>query len=296
MLELLVPPGIGDFSAMYAKLCKINRPLTIYSAGDEPQRLGPFLDILPRIKNGGYGSFTATHSLALTLAPGTDIASLDDGTYYLSINNWLEEGGKVENWIPGPIDYHYSFNRATSLLEPAWAFLDGLSDGPNIGIYCSAYGNARHWGFWGPVEWREFLEMLRQTLPENTNYIFIGAEYDVQIAEELYLWMNAIGCNAHLTLGAFHIGGTAEVIAALDYFFVFPSGLGFIADVVETPHTMWFPKHLEKMMGTFTDPATYGRRTFHRLFQTPEEAFADFQLTGREYATRRTRYARNHHQ
>lgn len=283
MINFLVPPGIGDFSAMYAKLAGIKRPMTIIGAGDNPQRLGPFLDILPNIQNGGYGSFTANTSLLNTIPAGTDLASLADGDYFLAINNWLESGKDVDSWVPGPIDYHYLFNRPTSLLDGASGFLDGLPEGPKVGIYCSAYGNSRHWGFWGPNEWREFLELLRVVLPKNTNYIFIGAEYDVQIAESLYAWMTAVGHNAWLTLGSFHIAGTIEVISALDYFFVFPSGLGFLADVVDTPHVMWFPPHLKPMMGTFVDPDNYGKRTIHGIFTTPQKAFEDFQRQGLQY-------------
>jgi len=295
MLEFMVPPGIGDFSAMYQKLCKLDREMIIRPSLDEPQRIGPFLDILPKVKNGGYSAHGAMASVLSTLPPGTDLRELPDGGYFLAINSWLEEGGKVADWIPGETDYHYEFNLAERHKIAAEGFREMWTKEPTVGIYCSAYGNSRHWGFWGVEEWRVFLNLLTKTLPKLTNYIFIGAEYDVQIAEYLYGWMMAEGYCAFNTLGAFHIGTTIEVIRSLDYLFSFPSGLGFLADVVRTPYLMWLPKHLEKMPGTFSDPEQFASgQSLHKIFTTPALAFEEFCQSGLKHLE--VRYARNNHQ
>jgi hypothetical protein len=219
-----------------------------------------------------------------TLPPGTDLSSLPDGDYFLSINTWLEDGGKVSDWIPGKTDYHYRTQSPGAALFDAVDFLHNLnppSDAPLIGIYCSAYGNARHWGFWTYEQWRAFLQEVMTVVPENSKFIFLGAEYDLQIAEYLHAWLGSIDRESYLTLGAFHIGATIAVISALDYFFVFPSGLGFLADVVNTPHTMWFPGNLGNMRGTFCDPANYSSGlTQHDLFSDPSIAFQRFKMLG----------------
>ncbi len=281
-LTFFVPPGIGDFSAMYQKLYHVGREIVIRPAMDSPKRMGPFLDILPKVKNGDYAVHSANASLAYTLSPGTDIASLEDGEYFLSINQWLEDGNLVGDWIPGPTEYHYEFDNQPYKYEVE-VFLKSLpaDHGPLIGIYCSAYGNSRHWGFWSLEEWREFLEMVSTVLPKNTVYLFIGAEYDVQIADYLHSWMESVSLQSIYTLGSFHIGSTVELIRALDYFFVFPSGLGFLADVVKTPNLMWFPAHLRQMMGTFCDPEQYeSGRTMHRTFNSPGRSFEEFSKFG----------------
>lgn len=280
-LTLLVPPGIGDFSAMYQKLCCIPRDIVIRPSADMPERIGPFLDILPNVKNGGYSGHNANVSVFQTLPPGTDIADLPDGVYILAINTFLENGGKVADWIPGQTEYHYRTLAPEAEIRPLGHFLSGLSGAPLVGVYCSAYGNSRHWGFWGTEEWREFLELVRADLPEDTEYIFIGAEYDVQIADYLAKWMGATGYNAYDTLGKFHIAATIELIRKLDYFFVFPSGLGFLADVVRTPNLMWFPPHLDPMRGTFCDPEQYeSRQSLHELFTSPVKAYEVFKKYG----------------
>jgi hypothetical protein len=277
-LDIYVPPGIGDFSAMYAKLCGIEREIIVHPAADEPQRLSPFLDILPRIKNGGIAAHSANAALANTLPPGVDLSVLKDGDYFLSVNEWLESGHMIADWIPGKIDYHYPISislerkaAVDTLMYTATTFV------PKIGIYCSAYGNSRHWGFWGFEEWMVFLKKVCACFPENTMYVFIGAEYDVQISEHLVKWMREEGKIAVNAVGALHIASTTYLISKLDYFFVFPSGLGFLADVVRTPHLMWFPPNLKKMMGTFCDPEQYeSGQTMHQPFATPDQAFENF--------------------
>lgn len=294
-LTFYVPPGIGDFSAMYAKLCNIDRPMEIRTSNDSPNRLSPFLDLLPKVKNTGYAGHTAMLSVGQTIPPGTDIASLKDGDYFLSINRWLEEGGKVADWIPGNTNYHYEINNAEEVKSANEFLTHALPEdrGPIIGVYCSAYGNSRHWGFWDYALWRKFLEMVAAILPENTQFLFVGAEYDLAISDMLHGWMQSIGKQSHLLLGQFHIGSTIEMIRQMDYFFVFPSGLGFLADVVGTPHTMWFPPNLEPMMGTFTDPENYlTHKSYHSLFSTPEEAFERFKKFGLEFVEEECHKAR----
>lgn len=284
-LTFYVPPGIGDFSAMYAKLCNIDRKIIIRASNDSPNRLSPFLDILPKIANGGYAAHGANTAVDQTLLPGTDLKSLEDGDYFLGINSWLERGGKVDEWLPGEISYHYPMRNVLGEIE-AKAFLTAnIPEGcPVIGVYCSAYGNARHWGFWTYEQWREFLTKIVALAPPDTHYVLIGAEYDVQIAELVHGWMESVGIKSHLTLGRFEIGTTIEIIRQLDYFFVFPSGLGFLADVVDTPHTMWFPEHLSPMMGTFVDPVNYkSGQSKHALFASPEVAFGSFAVSSAEF-------------
>jgi len=288
-LILLVPPGIGDFSAMYQKLCCIDRDIIIRPSADAPERIGPYLDILPKVKNGGYSGHNAMASVTNTLPPGTDVANLQDGTYLLAINTFLEYGGKVADWIPGPTEYHYTMHRPLNHIGPVYDFL--ISSGathPLIGVYCSAYGNSRHWGFWGPVEWKEFLSEVRKMVPPEATFIFIGAEYDIQISDVLYDWMQKEGIRSFYTVGSFHIAGTIELIKNLDYFFSFPSGLGFLADVIRTPNFMWFPPHLDPMRGTFADPEQYeSEQTLHVLFTGPKVAAKWFEIKGRKHMEER---------
>lgn len=280
MLTFYVPPGIGDFSAMYAKLCNVDREIVIRSSNDSPNRLSPFLDLLPKIKNGGYAAHTAMLPVQSTIPPGTDVMSLEDGDYFLSINSFMEEGGKLADWIPGETTYHYEMKNAEHVVE-AHKFLDTLPKGPKIGVYCSAYGNSRHWGFWDWSMWRTFLQGVIDILPKNAQYLLIGAEYDLAISEVLHAWMQSNEIQSHLLLGQFHIGATIEMIRQMDYLFAFPSGLGFLADVVNTPNMMWFPINLELMMGTFLDPVNYeSGKSFHTFFSSPEIAFERFKSVG----------------
>lgn len=289
MLTFMVPPGIGDFSAMYSKLCNINREISIISSCDNPNRLSDFLDILPRVNNGGYGNFNAAISLVQSLPPGTDLRVLEDGDYFLAINPWLEAGQTVDTWVPGETDYHYEMLVLPDKMFKAMDIIDeaqALRQGPVIGIYTSAHGNARHWNFWLVKEWWSFLEALYNKY--QCVFVFIGAEYDIDLGTVLFGMCMAEGIPAINTIGELHISSTIELIQRLDYFFSFPSGLGFLADVVGTPHTMWFPHHLSSMMNTFCDPKnSVSGRTEHRLFEAPGDAIFAFKKKGLIYMEER---------
>jgi ADP-heptose:LPS heptosyltransferase len=157
-----------------------------------------------------------------------------------------------------------------------------------IGIYCSAYGNSRHWGFWDYSAWRRFLAKIHSIMPDNVHYLFIGAEYDLAISDILHGWMQANNMRSTLALGDFHIGATVELIRNMDYLFAFPSGLAFLADVVNTPNTTWLPGHMEKMRGTFVDPVNYADgRSYHGVFNHPEGAFEEFKKFGLRFVEER---------
>jgi len=284
-LTFRVPPGIGDFSAMYSKLCGIDRDIIIEPSIDYPHRAIPFLNILPKVKAFGYGAFGCALAIGQTLNPGTDLGSLPHGEYFLSINEWLENGGTVEDWIPGPTNYHYDMNIPEHDIKAAQETIERISvrKFPLIGVYCSAYGNSRHWGFWGPQEWIEFLRGIAERFNGKCHFIFIGAEYDLGISEVIRNWMleqnegaNQDYYHTAYLIGQHEIGATIEIIRHLDYFFAFPSGLGFLADVVNTRHTMWFPKNLDLMRYTFTDPSNRDTVTRHDLFMSPEDALKRF--------------------
>jgi hypothetical protein len=280
VLTFFVPPGIGDFSAMYSKLCNIDREIFIRPARDAPPRLSPFLDILPKVRNGYYASHNSDAAVKQTLPPGTDLRTLPDGDYFLSVNQWLEEGNRIEDWIPGETSFHYEFDIPQGDLTRAHALLSPMGDAPRIGVYTSAYGNSRHWGFWGWKEWAEFLDGIVLMVPDETQFIFIGAEYDLAISEIVHGGLLSKYVNSNYFVGLTDIGTTVELIRNFDYFFTFPSGLGFLADVVNTPHTMWFPKGLSKMMNTFTDPRSIC--AMHQLFESPQEAADNFKGTSLE--------------
>src|SRR5271167_473443 len=134
MLEFYVPPGIGDFSPMYSKLCNMNREIIIHPSNDSPNRLSPFLDILPKVKNGGNAAHNTFVAMENTVPSGTDLESLPDGDYFLSVNRWMEEGGKIADWVPGETTYHYEIGDKES--SKALAFLSSLERDPIVGVYC----------------------------------------------------------------------------------------------------------------------------------------------------------------
>lgn len=286
MLTFLVPGGIGDFSAMWEKLYPIalKREIAVQAPGELPSRITPFFDVLTPLQSLGTGHFDTGIVLNNCLPGGTDLGELDDGEYFLSVNAWMDAGRTVAEWSPGPTEYHYPFSIPIEMQRVSRAVIKHakLNKGPVIGIYASAYGNVRHWNFWQTAEWYELISKVHKLC--NATFVFIGAEYDLDLGHLLFEMCNTERILAINTIGQLHIGSTIEVIRGLDYFFSFPSGLGFLADVVSTPHVMWFPPHLESMTKMFPDPANLeSKRTQHRIFETPEESFQNFKEVGMQF-------------
>src|SRR5713101_3679315 len=135
MLTFLVPSGIGDFSAMYSKLCNLRRDFRVLAVRECPMRILPYLNLLPKIYKGGYGNFPTDMVLVNTLFPGTDLESVPDGEHFLSVNGWMESGKKIDDWLPIPTSYHYHMSIPEQLVQVARDSIEEVKYRPLIGIH-----------------------------------------------------------------------------------------------------------------------------------------------------------------
>jgi hypothetical protein len=86
--------------------------------------------------------------------------------------------------------------------------------------------------------------------------------------------INAIGLN---------IGATFWLLAQLDYFFAFPSGLGILADVVNTPCMMWYWSNIQnpKFLDCYADPENVASwRHINLPYNTVEQSLLVFDTQG----------------
>ena len=103
----IVPAGIGDFAWMAGKLvalaAKWGEPIRIKVAGDQPQRSKEFIELLDGLEFGGYVdgvlSQDVMQSVRLNPNPPT-LEELKGMEAYLSINDHIEHGLRVEDWYP----------------------------------------------------------------------------------------------------------------------------------------------------------------------------------------------------
>ena len=92
--------------------------------------------------------------------------------------------------------------------------------------------------------------------------------------------LESIGC---------HIGTTIEVLRRLDYFLAYPSGLGILCDVVDTPCLMFYwPNFHDAFLNTYADPANVASgRHLNLLFDTPAKALATYARKGLAWTLKR---------
>lgn len=291
MLEFFVPPGIGDISWLYSKLTQLARERRIgFRIGaSSVNRSGPFVDLLPDIVNLGYGDHLYPYP---HLSPDEDLSRLDDGVYGICANPYLEAGRKLQaiySWQP--TDYHYPLRISDAERQQAASFIDERHGRPRIGLYASSSMHRGEWSFWEVHDWLVFVQMLSSRYPEAAFYV-IGAEYDdrtMLIAGE----MARLKWNVANGVGRFGIGATIEVIRRLDYFFSFPSGLGILADVVNTPCLMWYPRwNKDLFIDTYADPVNVDLgRHLNQLYVEPNEAFCYFLARGEKWLLERSEHA-----
>lgn len=287
-LKLLVPSGIGDISWVYSKVLDVAkvRDVSFSIAASHLYRAEGFVKMLPHVEYVGPGGHVWPYQI---LDMDTDLSKLDDGVYGICANPFLESGIKLSDIHPHqPTHYHYPLN------IPAWCSLEAskfvTSDQPRIGIYTSSYQQhaiESHKSLWCVDEWLIFLTKLESLYPDATFY-FLGAEYDdkcVELAKEAAClkFKTASG------VGRFKIGTTIEIIKRLDYFFAFPSGLGILADVVDTPCMMWYYRwDKDGFLDSYADPVTIAAgKHLNLLFASPDESFKLFCEKGRKWLDHR---------
>ena len=263
-LTFEVPPGLGDITWCYQKiapLLKTGQEVTFKICADPPLRSTSFVDTLPGIINGGYGrSYVLTRKEILPY--DTDLSTLESGTYSISLNPWLESGKHISKAYPAQkTEYHFPTFVTTEQCLRAQAIISVARDDtelPLIGFYCSSYAHRPDLGFWSVDEWVLFLTMISDMYPAGgVRFIALGAKYDDRTLE-VYHAMIAKGFQVTSAIGNANVPVTKELISRLDYFFAFPSGLGIMADVVDTPCMMWYWSNLikenEGFLNSYADP------------------------------------------
>jgi ADP-heptose:LPS heptosyltransferase len=106
----------------------------------------------------------------------------------------------------------------------------------------------------------------------NYKFVLIGANYDVGIPDEIIAsvpkdWIiNTVGQPLPVVV---------EILKRLDLFIGFPSGLSIINETLGAKQTvMFYPKHLQKLINTWPDPARVESGAYKGcVFCPPEQIF-----------------------
>lgn len=244
--------GIGDSVWLAMKLINQPEKFNWKLPDGHPQRGKQLFDLLPQITE------------SCEYAPGMGYKMIKRSGYkgqwkssppkemFLEANTHLEFGKRIEKFLP---DLETSFilpykttdddhNSAINIL--------GVGNEKYIGIYTSAYSNARRWGGWQAHEWVSLITMIKE-YSVGYRFVFIGAEYDIGVSQEV---MSKMDPDDYVNTIGQPLPVVIEILKRLDCFIGFPSGLSIINETLGARQTvMFYPPHLKMMQNAWADPA-----------------------------------------
>lgn len=254
MRKITVPAGIGDNIWLIQKLINTGEKFDFVLPDGQPQRGHQIYELLPQVCN----SVSYSPGLNYSKLKQNNIQKLksnwkqiQDQKFFLTANEWLEEGKRLEGFLPDlPITYNLDYVTTEDHTLEAEILLEKKA--PYIGVYASAYSNARHWNAWCENEWMEFIEMVHSANPDVT-FVMIGATYDIDLADKIIAGMKEKDIAYVTTIGQ-PLPVVVEVLKRLKYFVGFPSGLSILNESLGKDGVMFYPKHLQPMINSWAHP------------------------------------------
>ena len=282
VLKIIVPPGLGDFSWLYSKLVGLNIKLEVtISAGGFP-RLVPLCDILPNVSTSGNSLGMSFPQLRAKAVPSTiGVAQLlklgENGPVHLEINTQLEHGLYARDWMPElPMNYHYPMAIPQVDIQRATALVPKM---PFVAVFAAALSTAQTWKGWMPEDWCRFFQLFMGEFGP-MNFVIVGAAWDVPMADGIEKLCNAANVPVTNLVNTTNVGEVVHVISLSTYFVSFPSGLGVLANVVDTPATMFYPVNLQQMIGKWADPETIADLSFYESVFLSPQAYVEWLRDG----------------
>jgi hypothetical protein len=274
MKKVIVPSGIGDILWVLQKLGTTGEKFHFMIPDGSPQRGHQILDLMPHVAASreyisGYSYSRIYKENVIRMYQQWKMISLYD-EFALSANHHLERGRRIEDLILD-LPTHFQVNVKTSADDrnAAEAFLAGVQP---VGIYTSAYGNARHshYNGWGDHEWHRFTTRLFKELGSKHTFIVIGAPYDSDLCELVMHNMEASGV-PHKALIGYPLGVVVEVLKRLRYFVGFPSGLSILNELLGKDGTMFYGPRIGGIMRGWAHPERLKNWHLHEtLFCDPD--------------------------
>jgi ADP-heptose:LPS heptosyltransferase len=277
---IITCPGLGDTVWLFMKLVNQSERFHWKIGDGLPQRGHQIFELFPQlvesfeyIPDHGYNKVKrSAHTGKWSRTPDR---------FYLEANSHLERGNRIEEFLPD-LETSYRLEYATSesdkntaneIIWPATVTELKISFDldPMIGIYTSAYSNARHWKGWEAKQWLELIRLIQKHNP-NYKFVFIGADYDIGVSQEI---MKQLQPSEYVNTICQPLPVVIEILKRLDCFIGFPSGLSIINETLGAKQTvMFYPVHLSKLINAWPDPARIESGAYKGcLFCEPKKIF-----------------------
>lgn len=259
--------GIGDAIFLFQKLINAKEKFHWKIPDGTPQRGKQIFDLMPRIAESCEYvpklNYSKIKNNCATISRST-WARITEHEFFLQANAHLESGRRIEQFLPD-LETTYRLDYATSFEDKKIAERL-LPNNKYIGIYTSAYGNARHWGFWDEHGWFKLVKAIHD-VDKTFVFVLIGADWDTDLSTKLMQLMNEHHIQFINTVGK-PLSVVLECMKRLSYAFYFPSGLAILSETAGcSDSVMFYPKHkLPKMPGTWCDPQRGRSGAFKECF------------------------------
>lgn len=275
---IITPAGIGDFLWLAAMLINTGEKFNIIMPDGSPQRGHQVMELLPQL----VASHTYAPNLSYSILKERNIQSqrpywrnIPDSKFYLTANLHLETGNRIEEFLPD-LETSYRLQFTTSEKSKSKS-VELLPAGPNyIGIYGSAYRNARHkhYNGWGPAEWFSLIKKLHQD-NNNFSFVIIGAEYDTDLADMLMGELRTLNIPFVNTIGQ-PLNVVVEILKQLVYFIGFPSGLSILNEYMGKNGLMFYGGKVSGIINTWADPERIKNGEIKECLFAPPEVIYDW--------------------
>lgn len=254
MRTIKVCAGIGDSIWLIQKL--INQPEKFHFQipDGSPQRGKPLFDLLPQVT----ASASYVPGLSYNKIDKNNIQArkkkwslISEKDFFLTANRHLESKVRIEYFLPD-LPTSYTLDYQTSASDKATAEKILYDNGKRyIGIYTSAYSNARNAGGWIMQNWFKLIRLLHA---KNRDIVFviIGAPYDAGITDELITEMRRAGILYINTTGQ-PLSVVIELMKRFRYFIGFPSGLSIINETLGKDGVMFYTEKDKGIINTWAD-------------------------------------------
>jgi ADP-heptose:LPS heptosyltransferase len=247
--------GLGDSIWLMQKLVNANEKFNFKIPDGSPQRGKPLFDLLPHI------------AISAEYVPGLSYSKVDkenaqakrrnwrdikEKEFYLTANRHLENGRRIEEFLPDlPTSYRMGYATTEGDAAIADKFLYDKSK-RYIGIYTTAYSNARNAGGWVMLQWFKLIRLLNAK-NRDICFVIVGAAYDVGIIEELIKEMRLAGI-MHINTTGQPLPVVIELLKRFSYFIGFPSGLSIINETLGKDGVMFYTEKDKGIINGWADP------------------------------------------
>lgn len=276
--KIVLPSGIGDCSWAVSALWSVRDQIERWDVLQGwPQRTTPYMKLI------GLESDYVPYSYPMILGFESDhginadskdrtwekMSKLQVGSLLIEPNKWLENGNRLEDWLPDlPCDFHYPVHAETEDVLRAHKIVGKamenhpMKEGPVVGISCASYRGAEAWKTWELDEWKD---MLHRIMSIGWRPLLLGGNWD----DLTY----AVACDLELPdiVGKTNVPQMVEIMRTLDSYVGYSSGMNVIRTVLDKPALALWPDFQNELRDSWAPKEMLeSRRYVSHLWRAPK--------------------------